>query len=777
MSVAGSALSPSRASSAGSRPKFPAPFDLQGCWDLNLPAVHMTLQDHEQSIEPEADPGRTASEKGPRVLGDLERQAITDTYAALRSNVPGFRPRRAQAQMIGACSRALANEGGIALVEAGTGTGKSLAYLTTGMTLAQMHNLTLLIATGTVGLQEQLVNRDIPMFLKATKIDSEPVIAKGRNRYACPRNMNLLASNSGSQSALALGLDDDLADAGSWPRPPRKGEPEKVQKLFEKLQRGQWDGDLDNPPLRIDDQLRPLLSTSSAACSGRKCPMYHGCPYFRARAALDKARVIVANHALLMADLQFAGDKDDKFGGVLLPDLSKCLVIVDEGHQLPHTVINASASSAHPSSIIRRSTKWASFIRAAYTALGKEQIARNTVSSALDLVESMVAQLRTLEQDIRLTWVPDPRDGEFAQYRAPMGELPESWRDRAAAAYEVAAALHRLVKGLRRALNDADDLPAGAKAVLPRELGMMQERLSELSDVLNSWSREPRADNKLPPVAKWVRLSGKSDPNIVLCSSPTTGSHVIRERIFGQAAGVVVTSATLSAGGDFRAVAAELGLPRHGEVMSLSSPFDYQKQAVLQVPWMSAPANDLAASSREIAEWLDSNLDPRAGNLVLFTSKAKLAAVADLLEEPLKSVTRLQHSKPKAELLTEHTTSVRDGTGSTLFGLTGMGEGLSLEGDLCTTVVITALPFKVPTDPVEATYAEWVEARGMRPFDEITIPNAIRVLTQFVGRLLRHEDDRGRVVVLDRRLADRAFGRRILNALPPFRVEIEPAPR
>lgn len=737
----------------------------------------MTLQDHEHSIEPGADPAAPPPEGGPRSLGDEERKAITDTYAALRNNVPGFRARRAQAQMIGACSRALANDGGIAVVEAGTGTGKSLAYLTTGMTLAQMHKRTLLIATGTVGLQEQLVTRDIPMFLKATKIDGEPVIAKGRNRYACPRNMELLSSNSGSQSALSLGLDDELADAGSWPRPPRKGEPERVQKLFDKLQRGHWDGDLDNPPLRIDEQLRPLLSTSSAACGGRKCPMYRACPYFRARGALENAKVIVANHALLMADLQFPGDEDDTYGGVLLPDLKNCLVVVDEGHQLPHTAISASASSAHPSSIIRRATKWASFIRAAYTALGKEQIARNTVSSALALMESMVSELRHLEQDIRLTWVPDPRDGEFAQYRAPMGVLPESWRTCAESAHGVAEALHRLVKGIRRALNDEDDLPAGAKAVLPRELGMMQERLSELSDLLYSWSREPSEDGKSPPVAKWVRLSGKADPNIVLCSSPTTGSHVIRERIFGQAAGVVVTSATLSAGGDFRAVAHELGLPRHGEVMSLSSPFDYQKQAVLQVPWMSAPTNDLEASSHEVADWLHRNLDPKAGNLVLFNSKAKMGRVAELLEDPLRSVTRLQHSKPKAELLTEHTTSVRAGIGSTLFGLAGMGEGLSLEGDLCTTVVITALPFKVPSDPVEATYAEWVQARGMRPFDEITIPNAIRVLTQFVGRLLRHEEDHGRVVVLDRRIIDKKYGQRILNALPPFRREIESAPR
>lgn len=735
----------------------------------------MTLNEA-PTLEPEVSHDVSPPADAPKSLGDDERKAITDTYDALKLNVPGFRSRRAQAHMIGACARALGNEGGAAVIEAGTGTGKSLAYLTTGMTLAQMHGRKLVIATGTVGLQEQLTNRDIPMFIEATKVEGKPVIAKGRNRYACPRNMALLASNSGTQDSLALGMDDDLADAAAWPRAPLKGEPERVQKLFDRIQNGRWNGDLDNPPLRVDERLWPLLTTSSGACAGKRCAFYRGCPYFEARKEIEHAKVIVANHALLLADLQFPREsEEDSFGGVLLPPLEDCLLVIDEGHQLPGTAISASASSAHLSSLMRRASKWQGFVRASYRVLKKDVVAKADVNDAAQMIIAVVDALKALESEIRMTWVPDPKDGAFAQYRAPHGVLPDTWRDRATAVAEAVSDLRRVVKALRRNLQEVDDLDEGARQILPRELGMMHERLEEVETVMMSWAREPRNDGA-PPIAKWVRLAG-ADGNLVVCSSPVTAAAMIRDRIFGQAAGVVVTSATLSAGGDFSAVARELGLPRHGETMALTSPFDYERQAVLQVPWMKTAASEFEANSREIVDWMHRELDPEAGNLVLFNSKAKMARVAELLEEPLKSVIRVQHTKPKAELLAEHAEAVKAGTGSTLLGLAGLGEGTDLPGDLCTTLVVTALPFRVPNDPVDATFAEWLESRGHRPFDAITVPNAIRVLTQFVGRLLRHEDDTGRVVILDRRIVDKGYGRRILNALPPFRREIEPRPK
>lgn len=742
-------------------------------------APAMTL---DPNTDPDAyEPADTTADTGSKVrqLGEAERKAISDTYDCLRKRMPGFRARRSQAMMIAATARALGNDGGAAVVEAGTGTGKSLAYMTAGMTLAQLHGKKLLIATGTVGLQEQLTRRDLPMFCEATRIEGEAVIAKGRNRYACPRNLYLLSNKADNQGTLSLGMDDDLAEASAWPRPPQKGEPERVQKLLERFHARKWDGDLDNPPLKIDDKLRPLLSTSSGACAGRACTYFTGCPYFVARKKLDDAKVLVVNHALLMADLQFPrGEEDGAYGGVLLPKLEDCLVVLDEGHQLPHTAISASAASCHITGMLRRTVRWQGYVRNAYRALGREAIAQHDANEAMQLIIEFSDSLRALERIIRDNWKPNAADGAYALYREPMGNLPAAWRTVAISASTALAPLLRLVRNIRKALaKAADTLGAGERAVLPREIGAMQERLEELGTVLHWWSQANTGGADEPPVARWVHLAGPTDDSLVLCASPVSAARVLRERIFDQAAGVVVTSATISAGGNFNKAVRELGVPRHAETMTLPSPFDYPNQGVLQVPWIASPAKEQESHAREIAEWIKRELDPKAGNLVLFTSKAKLNRVMELLDDPWKEVVRSQYAMPKAELLAAHEAAIKAGKGSTIFGSAGMGEGLDLKGDLCTTLVVTALPFRPPTDPVEATYAEWLESQGRRPFDEVTVPGAIRVLTQFVGRLLRHETDRGRVVILDRRIVDTSYGRRMLDALPPFRREVEPRPR
>lgn len=715
-------------------------------------------------------------DSGPRTLCEDDRRSITDTYAALRQATPGFRTRRSQTEMIGACARALGNEGGAAIIEAGTGTGKSLAYLTAAASIAVKHDLTVLIATGTVSLQEQLANRDIPSFLSSTKVEGNYSIAKGRGRYACPRNMSLLTTTHGDQTAMSFGIDDDLAEAGAWPRAPEKGEPELVQDLFGQLTSGTWDGDLDNPPKPLSDALKPLLTTTSGGCSQRRCAFNRGCPYFEARKSIEKARVIVTNHALLVSDLELPRDQDDgTFGGFLLPGLEDCLLVIDEGHHLSTTAIEASSASAHVSSLVRRAPKWQGFIRAAYRSTKRETISRAVVSEAMVAVDVFVKDLKMLVDKVQATWTPDPADGAYAQYRAPLGALPDHWRGASSRSCESASELLRIARGIRRALVEEDDaLDAGAKAVLPREIGLMCERMTEVVKLLEWWSRE-ESDTNTPPVAKWVRVSG-NDMSLVLRASPVSAAGFIRDRIFDQAAGVVVTSATISAGGDFRKVASELGFPRHGETISLQSPFDYERQGVIEIPWISAPANDMEGHSREVARWINDHLDPKAGNLVLFTSRAKMQRVHQLLDPSWIPIVRVQGSQSKAALLESHSRAVRGGNGSTLFGLQTLGEGIDLPGDLCTTVVVTALPFKVPTDPVDATYAEWLESRGRRPFDEIAVPGAIRTLTQYAGRLLRHEDDQGRVVILDRRIVDKAYGRRILDALPPFRRQIERKP-
>jgi ATP-dependent DNA helicase DinG len=177
--------------------------------------------------------------------------------------------------------------------------------------------------------------------------------------------------------------------------------------------------------------------------------------------------------------------------------------------------------------------------------------------------------------------------------------------------------------------------------------------------------------------------------------------------------------------------------------------------------------------AQAISDWLAEHLDWNAGNLVLFTSRAKLDRVLQKLPIAHVRKVRAQGSLSKMQLIAEHIADIEAGKGSTLFGLASFGEGLDLPGKLCETVVITQLPFAVPTDPVGATYAEWLESRGRNPFIEVTVPDATRLLTQYCGRLIRSETDRGRIVLLDRRVVSKRYGAGMLRALPPFAQRIE----
>jgi len=321
---------------------------------------------------------------------------------------------------------------------------------------------------------------------------------------------------------------------------------------------------------------------------------------------------------------------------------------------------------------------------------------------------------------------------------------------------------------VRRAVVEMSEAGPTQEA-LSRELGMGLERIDKQASTWRAWSTSDA--EHAPPLARWVTLA--NDQQLVCHASSVSAGGLLRDVLWGNASGVVMTSATLSAGGNFRGFADAVGLPDDAVTLSLPSPFDLAAQARLEVPAMRSMPDAREEHAQEISDWLAANLDWDAGNLVLFTSRAKLDRVLQKL--PIEHVrkVRAQGSLGKSQLVAEHIVDIEAGKGSTLFGLASFGEGLDLPGKLCETVVITQLPFAVPTDPVGATYAEWLESRGRNPFIEVSVPEATRLLTQYCGRLIRSESDRGRIVLLDRRVVTKRYGTGMLKALPPFQRVIE----
>jgi ATP-dependent DNA helicase DinG len=697
------------------------------------------------------------------MLTDALKNHIRDAYARIKDGLPGFRARPAQLRMIAEVAKALAQPAGAAVIEAPTGTGKSMAYLIAGVEVAKAQKKKLLIATATVALQEQLVERDIPLYLRLNGGEAKVALAKGRGRYLCPRNLRMAAGSLGESDQMGLGFDADLA---LWSKPPAERDKQVMRKLTDAFDRNEWNGDMDAAPETPGDMLRAMITTSAGGCTGRRCGQFMICPFFAARRAVADADIIVANQDLVLSDLTLSNG-EESWGGVFLPKPEETVYVFDEAHHMPGKTIDRGASDVPLGFAVRQISRLGRQVHAAYSLTDKEVIGKLTLDVGDEKLQELSDGLEGLEKEIRQSWLPDPAETE-PMYRGSLGQLPENWIHHASMLYVATAEIQRWLTAVRRTVTEMSEGGPTQEAV-SRELGMALERIDRQVRTWRAWSSDD--PEHAPPLARWVTLS--PDQQLVCHASAVSAGALLRNILWDNASAAVMTSATLSAGGNFRGFADAVGLPDEAVTISLPSPFDLSAQARLEVPAFSALPDAREQHAQEVTDWLAEHLDWDAGNLVLFTSRAKLERVLQRL--PIEKVrkVRAQGSLGKTQLIAEHTAAIEAGKGSTLFGLASFGEGLDLPGKLCETVVITQLPFAVPTDPVGATYAEWLESRGRNPFLEVAVPEATRLLTQYCGRLIRSETDRGRIVLLDRRVVTRQYGTQMLKALPPFQRVIE----
>lgn len=704
-----------------------------------------------------------AADAAPRVLTDALKADIRAAYARLQANTPGFSTRRSQSQMIGLVSRALATSGGIGIAEAPTGVGKSLAYMTAGVPIALATKKKLVISTGTVALQSQLVERDIPAFLKATGIEATVALAKGRTRYLCTRNAAELHGESRQSHMFGdapLGADEggDF-EAQLYDRPLAPHEADAARRLLEAHADRLWDGDLDAAPEPVSPALRTRITTPASGCAGRRCSFAQQCPVLKARNTVREAQIVVTNHALLLSSLSL-GDVEN--GQPLLAAPADMLLVLDEGHHVASVAIDQGAARLPLGEMAKRVSRMQILIAGAYRLVDKEKIGTLLPNEAIELATRVSKALKAFRLEIDAVWRPEPDDRD-PMWRAVNGRLPEVWLPAVEALGEDTRALYNWVHAAQTLVaRSKQDDPAREK--LQRSLGMALEIVEQQHDLWTGWRREDRDGQ--PPFARWVTAT--RDGDLVCHCSPVSAAQVLRQLLWKEIDSVVMTSATLTGGGDFQSFAIDTGLPGHAEMASLPSPFDLRNQAQLIVPNFPVTPDDREGHPKAIAEYLVRELDWKKGSMVLFTSRWKMEKVAELLPASRRAQVQMQTSTNKSQVVAEHLKRVAAKDGSVLFGLNSFGEGLDLPGEACTTVVITQVPFAVPTDPQTSTLSEWLEGRGLNAFNLIAIPHALRVLTQFAGRLIRTSSDTGRVIILDSRLISRRYGKKILDALPPF---------
>jgi len=698
------------------------------------------------------------------LLDEAIRETIQQGYRQfLKSR--DLKPRLGQKQMIAAIANSLTQDNSdqrLAVIEAGTGTGKTVAYLLAALPLARALEKTLVVATGTVALQEQLILKDIPELLQACDWDHQVALVKGRGRYICNLRLEQCLDAIKSKDAGLFLFEDELQFN------PNEHTESLYRELASALEDGSWDGDRDAWDTRIQDTDWRALTIDRRQCTGRRCRFVDQCPFFKARAELEEADCIVANHDLVMADLALGG-------GAILPAPEDCIYIFDEGHRLGDTAVKHFGAQCRINTTLNWLERLPKQIKGQTPLFGKD----TAIAELLPRIDSGAAeimQLLSVSYPLFKGYL-DGSENEQERYRFPHGDVGEAIR-------ELSQKITSLTSGWMGRLEVLEDILSEAlsdkKYPVPTpdiELFYQQvgNWLSRAEALLALWDRlKTQLSDNAVPMACWLRLddTGAGNIDIAINASPIQATDILRDQLWGSCYGAVITSATLKSLGNFNTFKRETGVPDSAQFLSVAGAFNYSEAAVLHVPSDSIEGNAVDQHTDYIADNLSSMVEKKTGTLVLFSSRRQMQEVYDRLDTELQKISLIQGQYSNREMVRLHKERIDQGKTSVLIGLASFAEGVDLPGNYCQHVVIAKLPFMVPDDPLHEALSEWIEDNGGNSFFDIALPIASLRLIQACGRLLRTETDTGAVSILDKRLLSKRYGSQLLDALPPFRRQM-----
>jgi ATP-dependent DNA helicase DinG len=647
----------------------------------------------------------------------VERVRMIFASDGLLAKARNFEYRPQQQEMAVAVARALEEERHL-VVEAGTGVGKSLAYLVPATLFALEQHKKAIISTHTINLQEQLIHKDIPILKKILPVEFEAALMKGRHNYLCPRRLERAIGSA--TELFSTTEQSDLARLADWARTTS-------------------DGTLSDLPVEPDPKVWTQVCSEAHICTAKTCGQNPRCFFQQARKRLLAADVVVLNHTLLFMLLGKPEEQEEREEGYLFPN---DFLIFDEAHtveQVASRQIGIGISQYGLRSTIQR-------LYNARTKKGLFTVTRD--AAGVTLAASLVEEADRFFENV------DAR-ANFKKGRECRVREADFVEDQITA--RLAGLQTRIIEVVRKTEDE----------FLKAELTELGRRIRDAREGIGIFLQQSAEE-----YVYWIERTGRAAQNITLNAAPIDVAPVLRRMLFRDGCSSVMTSATLAVGRpDLAYFRRRIGADE-AEPLQLGSPFDFQTQMKLFVVRKIPDPRD-AAYGAALAEWVArfvADTDGRA--FVLFTSYRVMQELADEMRDFFvrQKMNLLVQGKgaPRSQLLDQFKNTPR----SVLFGTDSFWMGVDVPGDALSNVIITRLPFAVPDHPLIEAKLELIQARGGDAFTEFSLPEAILKLRQGVGRLIRTKSDHGIVVILDNRIVTKTYGRAFLRALPECPMKI-----
>lgn len=674
---------------------------------------------------------------------------------------PGYEHRVGQVDMARGVAAAFEREEFL-LVEAGTGTGKSLAYLIPAIAFARSRGVPVIVSTNTKNLQDQLVRRDIPLAARALGMEFAAEVLKGRANYLCPR---LLASAI-ARAELSVFRDERLAlgHLVAW---------------ASSVPIADLDG-LSSNAFAIAPALHsviPLVRARAESCAGRECTYYQCCPAEVARARAQNADIVVVNHALLLAGT----------GTAVLPEYEH--VVIDEAHNLE------DVATEHLGREVTNSSLWGLLRRLGGDGqpainervlewLEASGIREESVEESLALFPQAVAGLQYALENLAAavlgfvsrTRFADCQDERISVRLTPVMRETRDWQAVVEALGPVNSAIEavmQLLVVLRATLRTAGNYVEELGAAIALEVEQCIAQLDDLRGTLAIIVEGESGDNFVCWASSWTTREGELGWE--LRAAPIDVGPALRDALYAGLATLVMTSATLTVEGSFRYVRQRLGLDTESHrllELTVPSPFDFTNQLLLCIPSDLPLPNEPGFEQAASEAIYEAATMAGGGTLCLFTSRDSMSRAFEQLYDRLRAHNLTPVCQDLAASRTAALELLRDNAKTVLFGVKSFWEGVDVPGEALRCLVMTKLPFPVPTDPIIEARQERVEEQGLNGYNDYYVPTAVIGFRQGIGRLIRTRSDYGVVFVLDRRIVLRPYGRRFLESIPTCRTAL-----